>query len=70
MESHDPRWAVERAEHDRDSPVLVGVRDGFDTAAGEIEVRNPPGTEYPKAAQSFRRHVHVPIGRERCRARY
>ena len=38
VQAHDPRWALERAQHDHDPSVLAQVRDRLRATAEQVEV--------------------------------
>lgn len=46
VQAQDLRLVLERAEHDRDLPVLAQVRDSLRTAASQIEVGHRGRPEY------------------------
>ena len=69
MQAHDPRRAVERAEHHNDAAVLARMGDRLCAAAYEVEVPDLARPEDPEPAQvALRRHVDVAVLGERSGA--
>ena len=65
-EPDDARRAVERAEHERDAPVLAQVADRLDAAARQVLVPHARRREDMEGvADAFRGDVDVRLGAER-----
>src|SRR4051794_22702687 len=68
VEAHDPRRAVEGAEHDADAAVVPQVGDRLRTTADVVVVLDRPLVDDPERAdRPLRRDVHVAAARRRRR---
>ena len=65
VQAHDPRAAVEGAEHQADAAVLGQVRDRLGAAAGQIEPGHGVRVEDAERVESAWRDVDVPLCRQR-----
>jgi hypothetical protein len=61
----DFRRPLEGAEHEYDSAVLAKMSDGFDAAAGQIQISNGAWAENAKRIEAFGRKIHVAMRIER-----
>ena len=67
VETHDVRRAVERAEHQRDTPVVPEMGDRLGPTPREIQVRDFVGGEHSERVETLGREVHVAVGSRRRR---
>ena len=60
------RRALESAKHYYQAPVFFYVRDGLNTAAGEVEIGNGVGRQDADGIEPLRRKIDEAVRIERC----